>query len=133
MKKLNLILLLLFISFSSFSQGVAKLRTESISIKFQNDNGTWKDWTDWKNADVLAIMDEDGKKLTLYTDPKEVYEIIKMTQEITDEGENILKMFCVDNDGIECNIRLQHNNGENLQLYIKYSNVIIAYNVKYLK
>ena len=133
MKNSILIILFLFFSFSSFSQGVAKLRAESISIKFQNDNGSWKEWTDWKDTDVLAVMDEEGKMLTLYTEPKEVYDIIKMTQENSDAGRNILKMFCVDANGVECNIRLQHDNGENLQLYIEYSNIIIAYNINYLK
>ncbi len=126
------LILVLFCSSIMLSQEVNKLRAESVAIKFQNDDGTWKEWTDWKESDVLAVLDDANKRVTLYTEPKEVYDIINMEEETTEDGNNIFRMMCVDGSGVECNLRLQYGESNNLQLYIQYSNIIIAYNVHFL-
>ena len=129
MKKNIILSLFILISTLTFGQGISKLRAESMAVKFIDDDGSWKEWTDWLESDVLTVMDFDKQRITLYTEPKEIFDIVGHEDETNDDGDEIMRMFCVDNEGIDCVLKLIYDSEFNLQLYIEYENMIVVYNV----
>lgn len=134
MKRLLSLLFIIFFSFTVQSQGVLKMKAFSASAMFLNNDGTWDDWSDWKKASVLFVLDNESKRITLYSDPKRVFDIIETEKETTSDGNQIWKMFSIDNKGDECYVVLQQSlDGENTQIYVQYSNYIFVYNVDVLE
>lgn len=133
MKKFYLLIFLIHFSFLSFGQEVKKYRTESVATKSLNDSGEWEEWTDWKNSDLLTIMDLTSRRITVYTDPKNAFDYVKLEKNTDNEEDVFLQFNCVDDFGTELGIRFFYDSENKIQLYIDYPDLLIAYNLRQLE
>lgn len=129
MKIKLLLALFLGISTVSLSQEATKLKSTSYSSRFKNDYGRWSEWSKWETTEVLIVVKED--RISIYSKRRQEYDVIKYNDKYIDpEGDTVLKMSCVDQDGDLCTLRLISRKSGTLQLYVDFSDIMWVYNVK---
>lgn len=111
---------------------VIKLKTTSMAIKIKSDYGTWGEWSEWSEESMLATIDLDKDRITIYSNETQIYDVAENEGETTDaDGDVTFSLFCLDKDGLTCRIRLVRLNsqsGQN-QLYVDYDDMRWVYNV----
>lgn len=124
MRPILVILALLSIAISSNAQEVFKFRTSAFSSKVNPDGK----WAEWENAEILVIYKED--RFTIYSKKTQEYDIITHYDPYTDDdGDKVLKMKSVDQDGDLCTLRIISRKSGNIQLYVDFSNLSFVYNM----
>jgi hypothetical protein len=111
---------------------VIKLRSTACSLRHKINEYKWGDWDDWEEANVLITIDTDEDRITIYSSERQVYDIAENEGESTDEdGDETLSLYCVDQDGIRCGVRLVFLNSRNgdIHLYVDYNDVSWVYDV----
>jgi hypothetical protein len=133
MKNLKILLLLLAFGFGfpkSYAQPI-RFKSSSVSFTEKKNDGTWNDWSDFVEANVLITL--DAKKDLILINSAEVQSFkIKAYGEIEDNDEvNIVPFECVDNRYSNCNVFIITKKKENnrMQIYINYNEVKFVYNV----
>ncbi len=122
-KKLFTILLFALFSFNIQGQ-IIKMRTTEASHKIGEGN-----WSNWEKFETLVIVNGDLKNITIYSEPKEVYEIISKKDPNKELG-IVVSFNCVDKEGEECIVEIRNDEQKKLyQLYIRYDNAIMAINL----
>ena len=130
MKKLLLSLIVLLLSFVSNAQSVLKIRTSYTSEKHTDYYGRWTDWSDWKEANILIVVDSEQDRVTIYSQTTQTFDIIENEGEsLSDRGDPTLNYYCVDENGTKCRIRIVKRTS-GTQIYVDYNNLILCYNLK---
>lgn len=130
MKKLFLFIIVLLLSFVSNAQSVLKVRTSYTAEKHTDYYGNWTEWSDWKEANILIVIDSYQHRVTIYSQTTQTFDIIEYEGEsLSDRGDPITSYYCVDENGTKCRIRIVKRNNVN-QIYVDYSNLILCYNLK---
>ncbi len=125
--------LIFFMLFSTvaFSQ-IYKLKSTSVAFKYKEDDYNWTDWSDWEETSVLIVMDIDKDRITIYSKETQVYDVAEDEgKTVDDEGDEFWSYYCVNEDGLNCRVRLaklNSRNGRN-QLYIDFSDMKWVYNI----
>ncbi len=108
-----------------------RFKTSSVSFTDKNNDGTWNEWSDFVDANVLITL--DAKKDLITVNSAEVQSFkISAYGEIEDTAEvNIVPFECVDNKFSKCKIFIITKKTENnrMQIYINYNEVKFVYNV----
>lgn len=131
MKIKYLIIILLLIPILSFSQ-VSKYRADSYSMKFLNDDGSWGNWMEWMDTGVLTEFDPQLGKITFNLQPQTILDLHgDMEEEVDKEGNTVYKFSSTDQDGKDCQfeILLGKEEEKKIQFYLRYSDMIVVYNV----
>jgi len=133
MKAILIILLLGLTCFPSdlFSQ-VYKNRATEVAYKYNDSHGRWSKWSDWTNCDILVVTDLDKETFTIYSKEAQEFDIVNYYEKEYDaEGVEVFRMFCVDKEGIRCNIRERFvDDGVYFaQLYVDYADFMYVYNL----
>ena len=133
MKYLKILFLLFAINFSfqkSYAQPI-RFKTSSVSFTEKKENGTWNEWSDFVDANILITVDE--KKDLVVVNSAEVQSFkIRAYGEIEDNAEtNIVPFECIDNNLSKCTIFIITKKKEDnrMQIYINYNEVKFVYNV----
>lgn len=130
MKKFLFALLLSLCCVFSYAADILKFQTTELSIKTQNDNGTWTKWSDWEKCSCLVVINLDKDVITIYSANKQIYDIVDCDDLYTDsDGDDVLKMHAVDQDGDECDVRLIMRKSGSTQLYVDFADVMWVYNI----
>lgn len=130
MKRLFLSLILLLLSFVSNAQSVLKLRTSHSCEKHTDYYGNWTDWSEWKEANILIVIDGQQERITIYTETIQTFDIIEDEGEsLSDKGDPTMNFYCVDENGIKCRIRIVKRTTLT-QIYADYNNLILCFNIK---
>ena len=132
--KLKIVLFVLFIGFSSYSQQFL-FKTTNFSVSEKNNKGKWSDWTKPIKSEMIIKVDGVNHRIVVYSEEIQLFSIVKYN-EVKDTDSDIISSFnCVDNNGLECNVsiftRKKQNNRR--QLYITYEDMIIEYNIEFDK
>ena len=133
MKYLKLLSLFLLFSFTvqkSYSQPI-RFKTSSVSFTDKKANGSWNEWSDFVNANVLITLDAKKNAITINSQEVQTFKI-KAYGEIEDNDEvNIVPFECVDNKFSMCKIFIITKKKENnrMQVYINYNEVKFVYNI----
>ncbi len=131
MKKLFLSIILLLLSFVSNAQTILKLRTSHTCEKHINYYGNWTDWSQWKEANILIVIDGQQERITIYTETTQTFDIIENEgQSTSDKGDPTLNYYCIDENGTRCRIRIIKRDDSTTQIYADYSNIILCFNIK---
>lgn len=135
MKKIFKILLpLFFIFIGTVAYGqVTKYRTTSVSIKTKNkSNNQWTKWSEPEKVNVLITVDIENNRIKIFSKKDQIYDIIQYNdKETDDDGDDVLQLLCVNEDGLKCNVRfvvLNSKNGKR-QIYIDFADMIWMYNI----
>ena len=130
MKKLLFTLLFAMISICSFAQ-VYKYQTTELAIKTQNSRGNWGDWSDWEDCSCLVVINLDKDKITIYSKERQEYDVYECDDPYEDsDGDTVIKMKAVDQDGDNCTVRLIIRKSGQTQLYVDFNNVMWVYNIE---
>jgi hypothetical protein len=126
-----MILLVFGLSIQKSDAQPIRFKTSSVSFTDKNNDGTWSEWSDFVDANVLITL--DAKKDLITVNSAEVQSFkISAYGEIEDTAEvNIVPFECVDNKFSKCKIFIITKKTENnrMQIYINYNEVKFVYNV----
>ena len=131
MKKLLLMLMLLFtISINIYAAEVYIYKTTGFAIK-QVVNGRWTNWSDWQESDMYVTINFDTDVVKIFSPETQVYKITEYVRKYTDEsdGQQIEFRF-IDQDGDRGSMRLRIEKNGNSQIYIEFADVMWVYNVR---
>jgi hypothetical protein len=133
MIKLKKIFLLLFLFFGmnqAFSQ-VYKFKTTGLSVVAKGTNGKYGDWSELKLVNILINLDTNKNRIVIYSEAIQLFEIIEYLPAEESENDLVYPFVCKDNNGEDCTLsfitRKKQDNRK--QLYIKYDNRVLVYNV----
>ena len=129
MKRLLLILTLLFTL--SASAEMLIYRSTSFSYIYIDDDGRWTNWIDWEPSDCKIVFDVDDDLITIYSKSPQVYEVVDYLGCKYDDGGGKQAIWSVkDSKDLEATIRLRLEKTGNIQLYVNYSDMVWAYNLR---
>jgi hypothetical protein len=128
--KLKIILVALLISCSGFSQKLI-FETTGFTVLEKNKKGEWKDWSDFTESKMIIKLDGDNHRVVVYSEVIQLFSIVKYNDPVSNETDNIVSLNCIDNEGVYCNVSVftRKKQGNRMQLYITYDDLIIAYNI----
>ena len=133
MKKLQNIFLLLFLFFGlnqGFSQ-VYKFKTTGLSVAAKETKGKFGAWSELKPVTILINLDTKKNRVVIYSEVIQLFEIVEYLP-TEESGTDIIYAFvCKDNSGEDCTISFitRKNQDNRMQLYVKYENRVLAYNI----
>lgn len=132
MKKL--ILSLLFLGFTTIIQAQDyrfEISQVSLSVK---EKGKWSAFTPFKDAKIMAALNTRKNTFVVYSEIEQYFKIKKFYDTRIEDGKEIIAFDCYDQYQENCYIEIQTRKKENMsQLYIKYSDRMMVYNMKYKK
>ncbi|WP_338375651.1 hypothetical protein [uncultured Flavobacterium sp.] len=133
-KKFKIVLFVLFIGFSSYSQTFL-FKATSLSVTEKNNKGKWSDWTKPVKSELIIKIDGVSHRVVVYSEEIQLFNIIKYNEVKKTETDIISSYNCVDNNGIECvvSVYTRKNQNNRKQLYITYEDLIIEYNIEFDK
>ncbi len=93
-------------------------------------NNTWTDWTDWEPSSILVVISLDREIVTIYSQETQEYDIIEYQGNEEDDNGSTIKLLCVNEDGLRCNVRLRTQTDGERQLYVDFSDCMWVYNLE---
>jgi hypothetical protein len=133
MNKLKASFLLLFLFFGlskGFSQ-VYKFKTTALSVSVKEGKGKFGDWSELKPVSILINLDTKKSRIAIYSEAIQLFEIIENIPAEESTTDIIYSFVCKDNNGEDCTLsfitRKKQDNRQ--QLYVKYENRVLAYNI----
>jgi hypothetical protein len=129
MKKLLLLIVAVFALNFAFAQ-VYKLKATDFAYMYKSNYGNWSDWSTWDECSVLCTVDINKDRITIYSKETQVYDIIENSDTFYDEdGDLVWNLVGIDNEGIQCVVRILKKSSGTTQLYVNYSDIRWVYNV----
>lgn len=130
-KKLKIVVFVLFIGFSSYSQQFL-FKTSSLSVTEMNSKGKWSDWTKPVKSEMIIKIDGLSHRVVVYSEEIQLFSIVKYNEVKKTETDIVSSYNCIDNNGIECvvSVYTRKNQNNRKQLYITYDDMIIEYNIE---
>jgi hypothetical protein len=133
MKYINFLSLFLLFSFAiqkSYSQPI-RFKTSSVSFTDKKANGSWNDWSDFVDANVLITLDAKKNTITINSQEVQSFKIKSYGEIIDNDDVNIVPFECMDNKFSKCQILIITKKKENnrMQVYINYNEVKFVYNI----
>ena len=127
MKRLFLLLLGIFACISVHAE-IGFYKADAFAFKYSEDNGRWKEWSDWDNSDILISIDYDKEIITVYSEMEQRYIIVKSNGEYSDvNGGKQTEFTVVDQDGDIGVIRVRIQKNGVAQLYVEFDNIMWVY------
>ena len=131
MKKLILMLLLVFCTNVAIEEQTYYYRTTDFAYKQKNSYGNWTNWSNWEDSDLTMSIDMDNDVVKIYSSSMQIYRIIQYVRNYTDEsGGNQIEFRFIDQDGDRGTMRLRIEKNGNSQVYIQFADVMWVYNVR---
>jgi hypothetical protein len=116
-------------SLCATAQSILKVRAYSTAEKHTYSDGSWSDWSSWKTANILIVIDGIKERITIYSATIQVYDIlVNEGESYSDRGDKTQTYSCVDENGTRCNIRFVKRS-TTTQIYADFNNIILCYNI----
>jgi len=125
-----LFLLFSFAIQKSYSQPI-RFKTSSVSFTDKKVNGSWNEWSDFVDANVLITLDAKKNTITINSQEVQSFKIKSYAEIIDNDDVNIVPFECMDNKFSKCQILIITKKKENnrMQVYINYNEVKFVYNI----
>lgn len=108
-----------------------RFRTDEFAVDTRNSYGKVS-WGDWERCKVLLTIDFDNDYIKVYSDKKQNYVIIDTSDAYQDKsGGSNIDCTAIDEEGIECSLRLRVQRDGTAQLYAFYNNIAWVYSGLY--
>lgn len=133
MIKLKNILVLLFI-FLGLNQGFSqayKFKTTGLSVSVKSPNGKFGDWSELKPVSIVVNLDTKKNRIAIYSEVIQLFEIVEYSPVEESKTDLIYGFVCKDNSGEDCTLSFitRKNQKNRQQLYVKYADRVLAYNI----
>jgi hypothetical protein len=133
MNNTKIIILLAFLFFGlnqGFSQ-TYKFKTTGLSVSEKLKDGKWGKWSDLELTNILITLDTKKNRIVIYSEVIQLFEIVDYLPAEENETDIVYPFTCKDTNGEDCTLSfITRKNQENRkQLYIKYEDRVIVYNV----
>ena len=126
MKKFIITLVFAFVCMSSFAQ-TYRFRANELAVGIRNSYGTIA-WGDWERCKVMLTIDFDNDYIKVYSGKEQNYVIIDTSDPYQDKsGGSNIDCTAIDEEGIECTVRLRVQRDGTAQLYAFYNDVAWVY------
>lgn len=129
--KVGFLLVFLFFGLNhGFSQAY-KFKTTGLSVSVKEGKGKFGDWSDLKPVSILVNLDTNKNRIVIYSEVIQLFEIIESLP-VEESSTNLVYPFvCKDNNGEDCTLSFitRKNQDNRKQLYVKYEDRVLAYNI----
>lgn len=130
MKSLFISIFLIITSFASAQ--ISTFKAEAINIKLYSDSlQQFEEWSGWYPSDVIIALSEE--KVNIYSNYEQKYIIIsEINKIINTKNRKIMEFDALDINGSRCTIELVHWDTGQVQMYIRWTNLQLAYKIRKL-
>lgn len=129
-KQIRILFLVLFIGFSSYSQQFL-FKTTGFMVMEKNNKGQWGNWSKLIDSEMIIKVDGINHRVVVYSEVIQLFNIVKYNDKVSNDTDDVVSLNCVDNEGLDCNVSIftRKKQGNRMQMYITYDDMIIAYNI----
>jgi hypothetical protein len=131
MKKIGLLLFFILAFINVSLTQTSKYRSYAYAEATRISDQLWTEWTEWKDSDVLILVNHNEKSCTVYASKTNKLDLVKYIGTSTNNGVETSSWIFVDDNGIECRFELLKDK-DIRQIYIIYPNFKIVYECKIL-
>lgn len=133
MSKLRVGFLVLFLFFGlkqGYSQSY-KFKTTGLSVSAKEANGKFGNWSELKPVSIVINLDTKKNRIVIYSEVIQLFDIVDSLPTEENKTDLVYPFVCKDNNGEDCTLSFitRKNQGNRQQLYVKYENRVLAYNI----
>lgn len=129
--KTSFVLLLLFFGVSQGFSQVYKFKTTGLSVSVKEANGKFGNWTELKSVNIVVNLDTNKNRIVIYSEAIQLFDIVEYLPTEENSSDIVYPFVCKDNNGENCTLsfitRKKQDNRK--QLYVKYADRVLAYNI----
>lgn len=120
--------------FLVFNQGYCqsyKFKTTGLSVSQKEKDGKFGKWTDLDLSNILITLDTKKNRVIVYSEVIQVFEIVEYLPTEENETDLVYPFICKDTNGEDSTLSFitRKNQNNRKQLYIKYEDRVIAYDI----
>ncbi|MDR6843657.1 hypothetical protein [Flavobacterium granuli] len=133
--KIGFLLLFLFLGLNfGFSQNY-KFKTTGLSVSVKEGNGKFSNWSELKPVSIIVNLDTNKNRIVIYSEVIQLFEIIEFLPAEESSNDLVYPFVCKDNSGEDCTLSFitRKNQDNRKQLYVKYEDRVLAYNIVVLE
>lgn len=119
MKKL---LFAIFITVFTYGYGQSSRILTKYAKYRQNKGNYWSEWSSLQKTSVVVEINAATKKITVYSSPKEVYNVIDFKPSHYTDDSLIQDYYCEDSSGKKCTITFVLNTNDQVLINLRYNN-----------
>jgi hypothetical protein len=129
--KIGFLLVFLFLVFNQGYSQTYKFKTTGLSVSAKEANGKFGGWSDLKLVNIVINLDTNKNRIVIYSEAIQLFEIVEYLPAEENDTDIVYSFICKDNNGEDCTISfITRKNQENRkQLYIKYDDRVLVYNI----
>jgi hypothetical protein len=129
--KIGFLFAFLFLVFNQGYSQIYKFKTTGLSIAVKGEKGKFGDWSELKLVNILVNLDTNKNRIVIYSEAIQLFEIVEYLPAEENDTDIVYPFTCKDNNGEDCTISfITRKNQENRkQLYIKYDDRVLVYNI----
>lgn len=133
MSKLKTGFIIMFLFFGlnqGFSQSY-KFKTTGLSVSLKGDNGKFSDWSELKSVNLVVNLDTAKNRFVIYSEVIQLFEIVEYLPEEETNTDIIYSFVCKDTNGEDATLSIitRKNQDNRKQLYVKYEDRVLVYNI----
>lgn len=129
--KIGFLLAFLFLVLNQGYSQTYKFKTTGLSVSVKGEKGKFGDWSELKLVNILVNLDTNKNRIVIYSEAIQLFEIVEYLPAEENDTDIVYPFTCRDNNGEDCTISfITRKNQENRkQLYIKYDDRVLVYNI----
>ncbi|TRX37444.1 hypothetical protein FNW52_05640 [Flavobacterium sp. ZT3R18] len=129
--KIGIVFVFLFLVFNQGYSQTYKFKTTGLSVSEKEGNGKFGAWSDLKLVNIVINLDTTKNRIVIYSEAIQLFEIVEYFPVEENDTDIVYPFICKDNNGEDCTISfITRKNQENRkQLYIKYEDRVLVYNI----
>jgi hypothetical protein len=129
--KIGFLMLFLFFGLKYGYSQTYKFKTTGLSVSVKGTNGKFGNWSELKPVSILVNLDPQKNRIVIYSEAIQLFEIVEYLPTEENNTDLVYPFVCKDNNGEDCTLSfITRKNQENRkQLYIKYEDRVLAYNI----
>lgn len=124
-----LVLFLIFGLNQGFSQAY-KFKTTGLSVS-QKEKGKFGKWSELAPVSIIISLDTKKNRIVIYSEVIQLFEIIEYLPAEENNTDIVYSFVCKDTNGEDCTLSFitRKNQDNRKQLYVKYEDRVLAYNI----
>jgi hypothetical protein len=129
--KIGFIIMFLFFGLNQGFSQTYKFKTTGLSVSLKGENGKFSDWSELKSVNLVVNLDTNKNRFVIYSEVIQLFEIVEYLPEEETNTDIIYSFVCKDTNGEDATLSIitRKNQDNRKQLYIKYEDRVLVYNI----